>query len=725
MMLIMLASAGSPIHAETSSPPPAPAEKAPCVGEVHFTGNRAVSDQELQQVIMTTPEKSLFGIGIFARRRQPFNMEDFEKDLILLRKLYTYKGYFFAELDPRFNYKSSGRKVDIDIHVKENEPTRIDSLAYQGISTAPDSLRKEFLQRKVLHTGDIFSVERLIDERDRSISFFREHGYAFFNEDSLRIRIDTVGTRAGVLMQLRLPIRLHYGGVTAVVHNPLSRKSSKEARLIERDSLKIRIAGGQSISPILITSAIDFRPGLLTRQSREQKTLQNFGATNIFSSIYIQQDSVKNRKLYNTIHLEPAPKHQLEPKILADNRYGSLFLGGALAYENKNLFGGAEQLRTTTEYGTQIGSSSTLLSNLDAGDYDPVVPYELRMKNTLLLPVLKKPGNFYSASAEYSQSRLPVLLTNTNALVRGSYSAASGEKGRMDFDFFDIEWVQKDSLRGFSKLFRTDLANNIGIDTSNPDDVSAGLDSLLDAHVNQTFRLRYSHSNRDPLRPEKTIWKTNVLLEHAGAIPWLIDEYIDTSPHTGFTDSDPQIFGTTYSQYVKADTRVTFDKRLTDKSRLAGKVDVGWMAPYGKAEDTPEERRFYAGGSNSMRGWLFNTLGPGSSSSEAVANFGADVKVELALEYRIKFFRLFGQESGITAFSDLGNIWNRTGPYAFSLNSLTRDFAWDWGLGLRVGSPIGPFRFDFAWRLHDPSLADPWVFGDGGLTFNFGIGEAF
>ncbi|TCD48773.1 BamA/TamA family outer membrane protein [Chlorobium sp. N1] len=725
MTLLMLASVPERLHAEAAASAKTPPENTPYVGDVRFIGNRAVTDRELLQVIMTAPRKSLFGLGIFAKNRQPFNEENFEKDLTLLRKLYTYKGYFFADLDPHLTEKNGGKRIDIDISIRENEPTRIDTLSYLGLETAPDSLRRTYLEGALLETGAIFSVEKLINERDRSLAFFREHGYAFFNEDSLRIRVDTVGTRAGVQMMLHLPRRLHYGGVAAVVHNPLQRKSTKAPGEFEQDSLSVRIAGGQKVLPVLITSAIDFRPGMLTRQSREQKTLENFGSTGIFSSIYIQQDSVRDGRLYSTVHLEPAPKHQIEPKILADNRYGSLFLGGALAYENRNLFGGAEQLRTSTEYGSQLGSSNSLLANIPESDYDPVVPYELRLKNTLLLPVLRKPGNYYSASAEYSRSRQPVLLTSTNALVRGSYSAATGKKGRIDFDFFDIEWVQKDSLRGFGTLFRTELAENIGIDHTDEAAVSAGLDSLLDAHVNQTFRLRYSRSNRDPLRPMKTIWKTDLLLEQAGAIPWLVDEYIDRKSYSGFADSDPQIFGTTYSQYVKADTRVTFDRPLTSKSRLAGKLDVGWMAPYGKAETTPEERRFYAGGSNSMRGWLFNTLGPGSSSSEAAANFGADVKVELAMEYRLKFFRLFGQESGVTFFTDAGNIWNRKGPYAFSLDSLTRDFAWDLGLGLRIGSPIGPFRFDFAWKLHDPAAPDPWLLGAGGATFNFGIGEAF
>jgi len=219
-----------------------------------------------------------------------------------------------------------------------------------------------------------------------------------------------------------------------------------------------------------------------------------------------------------------------------------------------------------------------------------------------------------------------------------------------------------------------------------------------------------------------------MLLEESGSLAWLIDTWIDTKKYSGFSESDPQIFGTTYSQYVKLETGLSFTKNIAQQSQIAANGRIGWMRPYGKAESTPEERRFYAGGANSMRGWLFNTLGPGNSTSRAASNFGADVKLELNLEYRVKFFKLFNQSSGVTFFSDVGNIWDRDGPYAFTPQSLVRDFALDSGVGLRIGSPIGPFRLDFAYKLHDPAEEKPWRISKlnlGKYTFNFGIGEAF
>lgn len=704
------------------------ADAVPSVGKIHFRGNKAISEEELRLIINTTEQGSFLGLGLFGGSRRPFNSEEFAKDVILIKKLYTYKGYFFADVDTTIIQKKSNRRVNLDITIRENEPTKVDFVTYEGLEKLSAELKKEYLAKKRLNVNDLFSVEQLIEERDRTLSFFREYGFTFFHQDSIRIKIDTVGTRAGLLFQLKLPQQLRYGPINAIVHNPSRGDTAPKTKTFTQESINGKILGNQKISPRLITSAIAFRPGKMTRQSLEQRTLQNFGATNLFSSISINPDSVHADQLYTTIHLETAPKHQIEPKILVDNRYGTLFFGASLAYENKNLLGGAEQFRTSTEYGRQAGYNSRLLQNLNEGQYEKVIPSEFSLKSSLVMPVLKKSGNFYATTVEYSSAKLPVLLSSKNGVIRETYSARLNSSSRLTFDFFEVEWVKKDSLRGFKQLFKTDLANNIGIDPSNTAAVDAGIDSLMNTHINQTFRLRYNSTNRQNLLPEKKIWNIDLLLEESGSLAWLIDNYLDTKKHSGFTDQEPQIFGTAYSQYIKVESSLGLTKNLSTASQLAGRVQTGWMIPYGKAETTPEERRFYAGGPNSMRGWLFNTLGPGNSTSKAAANFGADIKIELNGEYRLKFFKLFNQPSGITFFTDIGNIWERKGPYSFNLKTLTKEFAWDAGAGLRIGSPIGPFRFDFAYKLHDPAQAKPWRFSTlnlGNYTFNFGIGEAF
>ena len=704
-------------------------ENPPTVNRIRISGNKAATTEEIRDIMLTSTQTSFLGTGLFGGASHTFNPEDFDKDIVLIKKLYTFKGYFFTTVDTTIVRKSGGRKVDLSISIDEHEPSRIDSISYSGVEKVPEEIRAQYLKESKLKQKDIFSVEKLIQERDRSIDFFREYGYAFFQPDSIRIKVDTLGLKAGVHFRLKLPDRVSYGPVKVVVHAPGQRDKEESARRFTRDSISVTIYGRQKFSDKLFPYSVAWRPGQTTKHSLEQRTLQNFGATNLFSSISITNDSVRSGNLYTTVNLEPSPKHQIEPKVLVDNRYGSLFIGGAMAYENKNLFGKAEQFRLSGVYGTQTTSNTNLLGSLKPGEYAKVIPHELSLKANLVMPVLQKQGSFYTTALEYSQSTLPVLLTSRTALVRGSYSTQSTKNSRINFDFFEIQLVRKDSLQGFKQLFKTDLAKNIRINPNDPAAVNRGIDSLLQTRIDQTFRLQYNYSNRNELSPLKTTtWNLSTTAEASGSLLWFIDKYIDTKSYSNFTDTDPQIFGTTYSQYVKLDTQLSFAKDITPDRQFAGRVAIGWMSPYGKATTTPEEHRFYAGGSNSMRGWLFNRLGPGSSSNAVVSNFGADIKAELGLEYRMKLFKFFGQPSGVTFFTDAGNIWDRTGPYAFSLHSLTNDFAWDWGTGLRIGSPIGPFRFDFAWKIRDPANPTPWQISHMNLsnfTFNFGIGEAF
>ena len=699
------------------------------VSRISIKGNKAVTPDEIRSIMLTTTSSSFLGTGLFGGASRPFIPEDFDKDIALIRKLYAFKGYFSAAIDTTIVRKAERRKVELLIRIHENQPSRIDAVTYAGLDSLPALLRTNYVSRSRIKTGDIFSVEKLIQERDRSLEFFREHGYALFHPDSVRIRVDTVGLNAGIHYRINLPGKVAYGPINVVVHDPVRKDDAATVRKFVKDSLSVTIYGRQKIQDEIFVNSVAYRPGRSTKYSLEQRTLQNFGSTNLFSSISIENDSLKARTLFTSVHLLPGPKHLIEPKLLVDNRYGPLFVGSSLAYENRNFFGGAEQFRLSASYGAQTSTKNSLVGTMTEDQYDHARLYDMSLKANLGMPVLKHQGAMVTTTAEYSQSTLPVLLKSRKELFRASYSAPASRYSRVNFDFFEIEIAQKDSLKGFRQLFKSQIAQNIGIDPNSETAVNKGIDSLLQRRISQIFRLQYNYSNRSaPAWQRKTIWNIGATAEESGSLFWLIDKYIDKSNHAGFTDSNPQIFGTTYSQYVKLDTQVAFASDINPDRQLAARLNMGWMSPYGKSNSTPEEHRFYAGGSNSMRGWTFNTLGPGSSASKAASNFGADIKLELGMEYRMKLFKLFGQSSGITLFSDIGNIWDRTGTYALSLASLRRDFAWDAGAGLRIGSPIGPFRFDFAWKLHDPAAPEPWQISNWklrDLTFNFGIGEAF
>lgn len=110
---------------------------------------------------------------------------------------------------------------------------------------------------------------------------------------------------------------------------------------------------------------------------------------------------------------------------------------GKLIYENKNLFGSAENFRVTTGFGMQTSDSNDLLKNLDESLYTSYKPYELGISADLVIPELNHPGNTYGAFLEYNRSRLPILLDNQKGLMRLSYNAGLTANSRVNFDFLN------------------------------------------------------------------------------------------------------------------------------------------------------------------------------------------------------------------------------------------------------------------------------------------------
>ena len=123
---------------------------------------------------------------------------------------------------------------------------------------------------------------------------------------------------------------------------------------------------------------------------------------------------------------------------------------------------------------------------------------------------------------------------------------------------------------------------------------------------------------------------------------------------------------------------------------IQGGTIIGELPPY---------EAFILGGSNSVRGFGDGEVGSGKSFFQATA------------EYRFPIFRIVGGALFFDYGTTLGSDDNVPGQ-----PSVVRDLpgsGFGYGLGVRVQSPLGPIRVDYA--IND----------DGGNQIQFGIGEKF
>jgi translocation and assembly module TamA len=163
----------------------------------------------------------------------------------------------------------------------------------------------------------------------------------------------------------------------------------------------------------------------------------------------------------------------------------------------------------------------------------------------------------------------------------------------------------------------------------------------------------------------------------------------------------------------KIATFLDLDKILpTDPGRtvLAARALVGLARGAGEFS-LPPDQRFYAGGSGTIRGYQYQSVGPlfpmGTPASGTPTGGTAISAGSLELRQR------FGVNFGAAAFVDGGQV-------SASVKAVPDEFRFGVGAGLRYYTPIGPIRFDIA----VPTKVLPWPNNDH-FEIYIGLGQAF
>lgn len=126
-----------------------------------------------------------------------------------------------------------------------------------------------------------------------------------------------------------------------------------------------------------------------------------------------------------------------------------------------------------------------------------------------------------------------------------------------------------------------------------------------------------------------------------------------------------------------------------DRITLAGRLRVGQLAAVsGTVEDAPPDRRFYAGGGGSVRGYDYNSIYPPERDVLGLTP-GAEALVETSVEARWRF----DERWGAAVFADGGN--------AFDSWENATDLRWGVGVGVRYDLGFAPLRVDLAFPLDD------------------------
>ena len=149
-----------------------------------------------------------------------------------------------------------------------------------------------------------------------------------------------------------------------------------------------------------------------------------------------------------------------------------------------------------------------------------------------------------------------------------------------------------------------------------------------------------------------------------------------------------------------------------DNLVLASRLQLGSLHPQGGESALPFSKRYFLGGSTSVRGWGIYEISPLSNGLP----IGGDSMMAFSEELR----SVISGNLGGVVFLDAGNVWAGSYGQTFS------DLRYAVGPGLRYQTPIGPIRFDFGYQLNPiPGLLVNGQPQTRRWRIHFSIGQAF
>ncbi len=158
-------------------------------------------------------------------------------------------------------------------------------------------------------------------------------------------------------------------------------------------------------------------------------------------------------------------------------------------------------------------------------------------------------------------------------------------------------------------------------------------------------------------------------------------------------------------EYLKAQSQVSAYLPLQRDAAtvLAARIRLGAIFG-GSIPEVPADRRYYAGGGASVRGFGYQAVGQRLSDNTPIGGLSL---VETSFEVRQKL----SAQWGVVAFVDAGTIGSQTIPHfrALSIGA---------GIGVRYDLGFGPFRLDLATPINPKR-------GDGRIQISVSIGQSF
>ena len=530
------------------------------------------------------------------------------RDIDTLETVLRAEAYYQAEIDYQMDRTQTPIRILIEVTPGTRFKVKSAELAFEGDPPLSAALQ-EAAQIPAKMVGDPARSQHIIEVEEDIMRRLPELGYP----------LAKLGKRLVIVDHADLGVAITYRVTpgSPAVFGPLT------------------VTGLKSVRMSYVRELVPWREGARYDQALVDSYRARLAATGLFSLIRVApaQQTGKGGLLPMAVIVREAKHHTYGGGVNYSSGQG---FGTQIFWENRNLFGNQEKLRTTAQY-------SEILKSLGA---DFVKPNFRRFDQKLLANVTL----VRDTPVAYRESAVKSLVA-VERQINKRWAASVGTS----FDYShitDVNGTRKYRLVGVPLMLRYDGSNSL---------------------LNPTKGMRFQ---------------------------------ILVQPYTG-TES-----GLIHFVRNEALGSVYFPLDQRHNFVFAARTRIGGI--FGESRDRlPADKRFYAGGGNSIRGYRYQFVGPvvaqlQSDGSINQVPVGGRSVFEVGAEMRVKVT----QKIGLVPFIEGGNVFDRSYP------DFSKKLRWGAGLGLRYYTDFAPIRFDFAVPLNRRDV-------DSRYQIYISIGQAF
>ena len=659
-------------------------------------------------------------------------------------------GFFDAKVVTRVKVKR--RKAHVYYKVYPGRAYLINSVFVKAVDSSLTPQVKAFADE-----SDFFrlwwpiNMKKLGDARIEISRKMRNLGYYTIIPESFRFELDTFK----LLKQAQVTLILDnaQGGVRHVKYSfgGLIVNLSTAKSFLERTNnpILVRLPGlelhlnGYPVDPELLRRLIYIDSGNIYSQSDIEKTYQSLIQMGLFSAVDMRffSDTVLHRiitqidlRTIKRISFSIEPQGLYSPQgsagtNLTTQSQRSFGLAGIVSFTNRNIAKNSENLRLSS-----VTSFEAIIKQSNRASIGNSVQQGFNASLTLPHFKLFKKTNWGSFSQRNTLLSISYQYENNPNFFRSAIPASL----TLQYVKPKISWYYTPTEVSFNRnKLSTSFENNLQVN-----------DPVALAFIRRVFTNQFVTAAKvgviyanDRTKPGQTYVFGRLGFEASGNLHRLLRKAFDKSYTPGKVY---EIFGLQYFQYSKIEGELRLRRTIDEMNSLAFRIRGGLAMPYGNSSVVPYDKRYFIGGSNSLRAWRSRLLGPGSTSDtlNQTLDRSGEFLGEINLEYRFSVIKRFLE---MALFLDAGNIWNlkhknQQAPSAsiLSKENFYDEVAFNTGIGFRFDFKFFLFRVDWGIPLHDPgkNLGKRWLLNPNTLSnpqnyikketaLAFGIGYPF